>query len=97
MQVIVTGVCRIPQKLEVCMTKNILIKIIWVNRFLWMRFLVPVFVFCAGRVRLEIKFMLFVLGIEEVVRLMMMLIERLADQVGWSETFLKRMAFCDAI
>jgi len=28
---------------------------------------------------------------------MMMLIERLADQVGWSETFLKRMAFCDAI
>jgi hypothetical protein len=47
-----------------------------------MRFLLPVLVFYAGQVKLEIKFRLYVSDTEEVLRLMMMLIERLADQVG---------------
>ena len=97
MRVTATGVCRIPQKQEACMTKNILIKTTWVNRFLWMRFSPPVFVFYAGRVRLEVKFRLCALDIEEELRLSMMLIERLAVQVGWSGTFLKRTDFCDGI
>jgi hypothetical protein len=79
------------------MTKNILIKTIWANRFLWIRFLPPVLVFYVGRVKLEIKFRLYGLGTEEGLQLLMMLIERLAVQADWSGTFLKRTAFCDSM
>ena len=97
MQVTVTGVCQIPQKLEACMIKNVLIKIIWANRFPWMRFLLPALGFYAGQVKLEIKFRLYVSGTEEVLRPMMMLIERLVAQVGLFEISLKKTVFCNDV